>query len=150
MLKRAILCGLLGALLTPCGAEGRDALAQLNWRRARVGLAPYRADPQLQAAAENSAQAQARTGRMFHSRHIGSRSGVGMTSIRDPQGRRFQTCYAFSRHAGYAGAAAAVGRNGRTFYALDIRDGPSRGSARRSGGGKMCYKCSKCGKTHCR
>jgi hypothetical protein len=99
-------------------------LAQLNARRVKAGLPPYKADAQLQAAAERSAQQQARSGAMYHCLHIGSRSGVGMGSGSDPAGLRFNTCYAFNYGGGYAGAAAVVGPYG-TYYALDIRDTPS-------------------------
>jgi len=74
---------------------------------------------------------------MFHNSHIGSRSGVGYTSQNDPQGRRFHTCYSLGRGTAYAGAAAVVGRNGATYYALDLSSSPR--------GNKVC---SKCGRTH--
>jgi hypothetical protein len=104
---------------------GADVLQQLNARRARAGLPPFKPDAKLQMAAERSAQAQARSGAMYHCLHIGSRSGVGCASGSDPLGMRFNTCYAFNYGGGYAGAAAVVGRNGQTYYALDIRDTPS-------------------------
>lgn len=103
---------------------GADALAQLNARRVRAGLPAFKPDAALQAAAERSAQQQARSGAMYHCLHIGSRSGVGMGSGSDPTGRQFNSCYAFDYSGGYAGAAAVVGPNG-TYYALDIRDTPS-------------------------
>jgi hypothetical protein len=116
----------LSVVLCAANCFGADALQQLNIRRVKAGLPAYKADAQLQAAAERSAQAQARSGAMYHCLHIGSRSGVGCGSRRDYEGRRFNTCYAFSPRGGYAGAAAVVGRNGQTYYALDIRDTPSR------------------------
>ena len=48
-----------------------------------------------------------------------------MASGADFDGRRFNTCYAWNYGGGYAGAAAVVGANGNTYYALDIRDTPS-------------------------
>lgn len=118
-------------------AEARPALDYLNWRRQAVGLQPYRYDPTLQAAAERSARQQANRGRMGHCQHIGSRSGVGMTT--DSRGpRTFRTCYAFDRGTAYAGAAACQGRNGTWFFALDLRNAPSS----RAGA------CPKCGGWH--
>ena len=122
-MKRAGLLLLLVLFATNCFAG--NALDELNKRRVRAGLPAYKPDAQLQAAAERSASAQARSGAMYHCLHIGSRSGVGYGSSYDPTGKRFNTCYAFSPQAGYAGAAAVVGRNGQTYYALDIRDTPS-------------------------
>lgn len=104
---------------------GGNALEQLNKRRVKAGLPAYKADAKLQAAAERSAQRQSKYGAMQHCCHIGSRSGVGCGSGSDPKGYRFNTCYAFNYGGGYAGAAAVVGRNGQTYYALDIRTTPS-------------------------
>jgi hypothetical protein len=115
----------LGVMLCAADCFGADVLAQLNARRAKAGLPQFKPDPALQAAAERSAQAQARSGAMYHCLHIGSRSGVGCGSGSDPAGLRFNTCYAFNYGGGYAGAAAVVGRNGQTYYALDIRDTPT-------------------------
>jgi len=134
---RALL--ILLALCWCSEASARDALAQLNWRRARVGLPAYKADPSLQAAAEASAQAQASRGRMFHNRHIGTRSGVGWDSQNDPEGRRFYTCCSFARGSAWAGAAVAVGRNGQTYYSLDLRNSPS---------GRSGSRCPRCGRVH--
>ena len=145
-----LVCGAIMVTIMAIGNEvyGADALRNLNWRRAQVGLPAYKADPVLQQAAERSAQAQARRGRMFHNGHIGNRSGVGMTSRNDPTGRRFHTCYSMGRGTAWAGAAAVVGRNGQTYYSLDLSNSP-RGRSR-STAGKNCYLCPKCGKTHCR
>ena len=115
----------LVVVLFAANCFGANALEQLNQRRIKAGLPAYKADVRLQAAAEHSAQTQARYGAMRHCCHIGSRSGVGYAGSFDPEGHRFNTCYAFSRSGGYAGAAAVVGPNGQTFYALDIRDTPS-------------------------
>lgn len=114
----------LALVLCTANCFAADALEQLNARRMRAGLQPFKPDPVLQAAAERSAQQQARSGSMYHCLHVGSRSGVGMASGSDWEGRRFNTCYAMSGGGGYAGAAAVVGRNG-TYYALDIRNSPS-------------------------
>ena len=113
------------AVLFTTNCFGANALEQLNKRRVKAGLPPYKADAKLQAAAEKSAQTQARAGAMWHCCHIGSRSGVGYSSGSDPAGYRFNTCYAFDGNGGYAGAAAVVGPNGNTYYALDIRNTPS-------------------------
>jgi len=115
----------LALMLCASTSFGADALAQLNARRVRAGLPAFKPDAALQAAAERCAQQQARSGAMYHCLHIGSRSGVGMGSGSDWEGRRFNTCYAFDYSGGYAGAAAVVGRNGQTYYALDIRNSPS-------------------------
>ena len=148
-----VVCLAIGITIMAIGDEvyGADALRNLNWRRQQVGLPAYKADPVLQAAAERSAQAQASRGRMRHCNHIGNRSGVGMTSRRDPTGRRFHTCYSMGRGTAWAGAAAAVGRNGQTYYALDLSNSP-RGRSRSTAApsGKNCYLCPKCGRTHCR
>ena len=122
-MKRATLLLLFVLFAANCFAG--NALEELNKRRARAGLPAYKPDAKLQAAAERSAQAQARSGAMYHCLHVGSRSGVGYTWGADHTGKRFDTCYAFSSQGGYAGAAAVVGQNGNTYYALDIRDTPS-------------------------
>jgi len=117
-------------------ASGKDALSQLNWRRKAIGLRPYARAPELQGAAEASAAAQARRGSMFHNNHRGIRSGVGMNSRNDPSGRWFRTCFAFARitPGTSAAAAVAVGRNGRTFYTLDIAGTRARAKCLRCGG----------------
>mgnify|MGYP002626417138 CR=1 FL=1 len=122
-MKRASL--LLLFMLFAANCFGANALEELNKRRARAGLPAFKPDAQLQAAAERSASAQARSGAMYHCLHIGSRSGVGYQWGADPTGKQFNTCYAFGYQGGYAGAAAVVGPNGSTYYALDIRDTPS-------------------------
>jgi len=137
---RAILLVVTVLMFISGEVYGANALRQLNWRRAQVGLPAYKADAKLQAAAERSARAQARRGSMFHNSHIGNRSGVGMTSQNDPQGRRFHTCYSMGRGTAWAGAAAVVGRNGRTYYSLDLRNSPS--------GNTFGQRCGKCGRIH--
>ena len=122
-MKRASL--LLLFLLLAGNCFGANALEELNKRRVRAGLPAFKPDARLQAAAERSANAQARSGAMYHTLHMGSRSGVGCQLGADPTGKRFNTCYAFGPQGGYAGAAAVIGRNGITYYALDIRDTPS-------------------------
>jgi hypothetical protein len=115
----------LVVILCAANCFAADALSQLNARRAKAGLPPFKPDAKLQAAAERSAQTQAQRGYMHHCCHIGSRYGVGMSGSSDPRGLRFDSCYAFDYSGGYAGAAAVVGRNGQTYYALDIRSTPS-------------------------
>ena len=112
-MKRASL--LLLFMLFAANCFGANALEELNKRRARAGLPAFKPDAQLQAAAERSASAQARRGARYPCLHIGA----------DPAGKQFNTCYAFGYQGGYAAAAAVVGPNGSTYYALDIRDTPS-------------------------
>ncbi|MEO2046464.1 MAG: hypothetical protein ABGX16_07810 [Pirellulales bacterium] len=134
-----LLITLLLLGMTASDVVAASALNQLNWRRAKLGLPAYKFDAVLQVAAERSAQAQASRGSMFHNRHVGSRSGVGYSSYSDPQGRRFRTCFAFGRGTAYVGAAVAVGRNGHTYYSLDLRNTPSV---------RSMQPCLRCGKIH--
>jgi len=119
-------------------AYGRNAMAEINWRRTHSGLPAFRPDARLQAASERSAQHQARRDRMSHQNHIGDYSGVGVTS--DSRGPRvFRTCYSFQRGSAYAGAAAAQGRSGRWYFSLDLRRSPSQSSRQ---------ACPRCGRYH--
>jgi hypothetical protein len=128
------MAGILLALasVSTCKAQTiANALAQVNARRAQLGLYALLPDPRLQAAAEYDAAWRAYRG---HSGHLswtpmpGRAEGVGWSSSNDPYGRSFHSCYhtsgrgspPYTRSHRYAGAAVATGRGG-TQYTLILR-----------------------------
>ncbi len=102
-----------------------DPLAEVNGRRARVGLRPFSPDPGLQAAAE--ACARWRAERLVEGHSPNDFSFVPAGSHADATG-----CAAWAPYDGwgsccseeswtYAGAAAVTGRDGRRYMCLFVR-----------------------------
>ena len=119
---RALLLLYLVVLAVPASAA--DCLWVVNWKRSQHGLYALQPDATLQAWAQRKANLQASRGRMGHllrGAYPGRNEGVGMVSHSDPQGRSVLACTMTTRRHRFAGAACAVGRNGRTYYCVIYR-----------------------------
>jgi hypothetical protein len=104
---------------------GEDALAEVNAVRAVRGLPPYLRDDNLTAGAKNVADFRAQhmieghTGNDFRGLPVGvTASASGCAAWH--QGQGWGSCCTYERWT-YAGAAYAVGRDGRRYMQLFVR-----------------------------
>lgn len=129
-----LIKSLVLSLLISSTAMSADVLVSVNWKRQHHGLRPYRHSVYLTRQAERDAQLQAnRGGNHYHAinlsvvaKRVGMvHSGVASYRGRDYYGRHVNGCNMMRRDTRYAGAAAAVGRNGRTYYSVVTANKPN-------------------------
>lgn len=123
ILKTAVLLALL--TFTPFARAGEDALDEVNRARAARGLPPFQRDDSLVAAAKACADFRAsrlmegHTGNDFQFLPRGaSAAASGCAAWR--QGEGWGSCCTYERWR-TAGAAYAIGRDGRRYMQLFVR-----------------------------
>jgi hypothetical protein len=123
LLFAAALFGVL--LAAPCVYASEDALDELNAVRAARGLRPYIRDDYLTAGAKNVADFRARylieghTGNDFSGLPIGTTASASGCAAW-PAGQGWGSCCTYE-HWTYAGAADAMGNDGRRYMQLFVR-----------------------------
>ena len=104
---------------------GEDALAEVNAARAARGLAPYLRDDNLTAGAKHVADFRAQrlieghTGNDFGGLPVGTTASASGCAAWQ-QGMGWGSCCTYERWT-YAGAAYAIGRDGRRYMQLFVR-----------------------------
>lgn len=106
-------------------ADGTDALAEVNAKRAARGLPPYLPDPALTAAARAAAGARAARGLFGHTVNDfqflppgATAAAAGCAAYPDSYG--WMSCAVYDRYR-FAGAAWVRGADGRRFMHLFVR-----------------------------
>jgi len=112
----AVVC-LIG--LMAGSAFGRDALTEVNAIRKQSHLQPFLRDADLQILAESHANKMSTLGKAVPSKWTTSvnRIGYGWNSL-----HYFNTQYMFAKGKYHVGAAMRLGRNGKTYSSLFIKE----------------------------
>lgn len=103
-----------------------DMVDEVNALRAERGLKPLTRDPELQQVCEKITYERCLKRHNGHLRSaeystVARAEGVGWYGGTDFEGRRFVTCYLYSRSFKYAGAALCCHSNGTTYYTLILK-----------------------------
>jgi hypothetical protein len=117
----AVLLAFAGSLR----ADGIDALDEVNQARAARGLRPFVRDEGLTAGAKNVAEVRAKALWAGHTQNDFSGLPVGCHASAAgcaawAQGQGWGSCCTYENWT-YAGAAYAIGRDGRRYMQLYIR-----------------------------
>lgn len=124
-MKRFLLAGLLLLGAGGWSVAADDALAEVNAARARRGLRPFIMDEGLTRAAKGCADFRAQrliaghTSNDFAALPAGSTARAAGCAAWAP-GLGWGSCCTFENYT-YAGAAYAIGRDGRRFMHLFVR-----------------------------
>jgi hypothetical protein len=123
---RSLLLAVLGiACLTASAQAGTDALAEVNAARAARGLRPFVKDDSLTAGAMNVADFRAarlmagHTGNDFAGLPVGALATSAGCAAWEPSWG-WGACCTYDNYT-YAGAAWAVGSDGRRYMQLFVR-----------------------------
>jgi hypothetical protein len=120
------------ALVSPAFAQATDALDEVNAARQRAGLRPFVRDDGLAVAALSAARYRASrliAGHVNDFEHLPagcSASAAGCAAWEPSLGWGSCTTYESYTHAG---AAYAIGKDGRRFMHIFVRNGPQTSSA---------------------
>jgi hypothetical protein len=125
-MRRSVLLAVLGlACTTGLSRAGTDALAEVNAARAARGLRPFIKDDQLTAGALNVADFRAERLMAGHTSNDfaglpagGMATAAGCAAWEPSFG--WGACCTYENYT-YAGAAWAVGRDGRRYMHLFVR-----------------------------
>jgi hypothetical protein len=124
--KGLIAAAIFGVLIgAPCVRAGEDALDEVNAVRAARGLRPYIRDDNLAAGAKNVADFRAQYLTQGHTANDFSGLPPGISATASgcaawPAGMGWGSCCTYE-HWTYAGAAYAMGRDGKRYMQLFVR-----------------------------
>jgi hypothetical protein len=125
MSRSALLAVLAVIFLTGLSRAGSDALAEVNAARAARGLRPFLKDDNLTAGAINVAEFRAarlmagHTANDFGGLPVGCTASAAGCAAWEPS-FGWGACCTYDNYT-YAGAAWAVGRDGRRYMHLFVR-----------------------------
>jgi hypothetical protein len=125
MSRRILLAALLLGSLTGFSRAGNEALDEVNAARAARGLRPFVKDDSLTAGALNVADFRAarlmagHTGNDFAGLPVGATASSAGCAAWEPSWG-WGSCCTYDNYT-YAGAAWAIGRDGRRYMQLFVR-----------------------------